>query len=137
MEKPCIVMKNPGLEYIPPLQKALYAHLNQFSKSHPYIGRLGALPIAIIDVGLEVIKNLTDTLIEIALKIHNLFRPAIKLESTNGPFVDLTLTIGYGILSPIFVIRKFRHILKDPTSAVSTLHFPYDAERQKKFVVSN
>lgn len=120
------MVENPGIKYISKIQESLYSHLNQFANSNPDIARLGALPIAVIDVILEVTKCIVDTVVAIALKIHSFFRPEMKLQFSNGLAVDIPLTVGYTLVSPFFIFRKAHQIFNNPISVTSTRNFPYD-----------
>lgn len=54
------------------LQDQVYSTLNDFSESHKFLGRMCALPVAIVDVGIA-------TLASPALVIHSLGLAAINL----------------------------------------------------------
>lgn len=53
-------------------QKELYNQFNVFSKSHQTMGRLGSLPVALLDVTLETAKPLLSIIEGVVLAVLNL-----------------------------------------------------------------
>ncbi len=106
------------------LQERLYEKLNDFSESHSVLGRLCALPVSFLDIGIETAKTPLGAIENVAITAINLVGMAFSekfsfkdaLASSQMAFI-LTLSTPVRIIySPIKFCYQFFVILIDPSN---------------------
>ena len=109
--------------FINSTQDDIYYKLNSFSISHEILGRLGAIPVSIIDVALDTIQPTLSAIEAGVLVIINvvgsLFRSyqySLKdaLANVEFTFTNLALASIKIAFAPLKILHQFVAILIDP-----------------------
>lgn len=106
-------------------QANMYYKLNMFSVSQPLLGRLGAIPVSIIDVALDTIQPPLSAVESAVLVVFNvvgaIFRQynySLKdaLANVEWTFMNLALASVKIALAPLKILHQFVAILVDPVN---------------------
>ena len=112
-------------------QTSLYNRFNKFSSKHSILGRFFAVPVCVIDLGLEIFRDLHngfDCLVEgTAELVFNFFKglSAIKnglllLKQSCKEFLGVAITLN---CAPLCFAVQLIACLYDPTHVTSFHHF--------------
>lgn len=99
------------------IQNELYNQFNVFSKSHQTMGRLGSLPVALLDVTLDIAKPLLSIIEGVVLAVLNLvgapFSKTYEFKDKNDntliyqcTYKDSLASIDFAIVSAAIVPAK-------------------------------
>ncbi|MBA2367805.1 MAG: hypothetical protein H0V82_02130 [Candidatus Protochlamydia sp.] len=111
-------------------QDALYSRFNDFSTNNFIIGRLGTIPVALIDGIVGIIDPLLSAIEKLALTALNLIGPLFSKNYTlrdavfnaELTLVKIAMTPIAIVLAPIKIVYQFFAILYDPAT-VNTINF--------------
>lgn len=113
---------NLASKYVDRTQNRIYSNLNDISKSNKMAGRLCAIPISILDVGLDSLRTILTAIECVAMAAINLVGAAFSDEYTLKhalAHTELTITSSMLIpvkliMAPIKIVFQFFAIMIDP-----------------------
>jgi hypothetical protein len=120
-------MKTHHTETLSGFQYHLYRNFNEFSSEHKIAGRFAAIPVAILDVGLDTAKSPLGTIEALALVVINLLGAAFDnnctikdaLWATRKAIISAFATIADLLLAIIKLVYQACVSLYDPEHVLS------------------
>jgi hypothetical protein len=108
-------------------QKFIYEKLNKFSKSNTGLGRLGSIPVSIVDVALDTFGTPVSAIEHLGMIFINLVGALFSKDySLKHALVSMRFTLGCIVgtpvdfaLAPINIIFQFFAIIIDPEKVQS------------------